>query len=125
MFNMPELRVVMLTAARGAATMRHALKARPWIDAVVMDEANDLRGAFAELRRRGIERISCIGGHTLAAPMLDAGLVQDVYLTTGTKAGGEPDTPLYGKPLLAREMVKKRGTGPDEGVTFQHLVIET
>jgi riboflavin biosynthesis pyrimidine reductase len=124
MFNTPELRTIMLTGPRGAAAMRHALKARPWIESVVMEDANDMRGAFEELRRRGIERISCIGGHTLAAPMLDAGLVQDVYLTTGTKEGGEPDTPLYGKPLLAREMVKKRGTGPDEGVVFQHLTMQ-
>ena len=117
LFNTPALRVILLTGPRGAAAMRHALKARPWIESVVMDEAMSLRGAFEDLRRRGIERLSCIGGRTLAAPMLDAGLVQDVYLTTGTKRGGEPDTPLYGKPLLAREMVKKRGTGPDEGVT--------
>jgi riboflavin biosynthesis pyrimidine reductase len=124
LFNTPSLRVILLTGPRGAAAMRHALKARPWIESVVLDEATGLRGAFAELRRRGIERLSCIGGRTLAAPMLDAGLVQDVYLTTGTKEGGEPNTPLYGKPLLAREMVKKRGTGPDEGVTFQHLAME-
>jgi riboflavin biosynthesis pyrimidine reductase len=125
LFNTPSLRVIMLTAARGAAAMRHALKARPWIESVVMDDANDLRGAFAELRRRGIERLSCIGGHTLAAAMLDAGLVQDVYLTTGTNEGGEPNTPLYGKPLLAREVVKKLGTGPDQGVVFQHLLLQS
>jgi riboflavin biosynthesis pyrimidine reductase len=124
MFNTPDLRVILLTGPRGAAAMRHALKARPWVEPVVMDEAMNLRGAFEDLRRRGIERLSCIGGRTLAAAMLDAGLVQDIYLTTGTKDGGEPETPLYGKPLLAREMVKKNGTGPDEGVTFQHLVIE-
>ena len=65
-----------------------------------------------------------LGGRTLAAPMLDARLVQDVYLTTGTKDGGEPNTPLYGKPLLAREMVRKHGTGPDQGVVFQHLTMQ-
>ena len=53
--------------------------------------------------------------------MLDAGLVQDVYLTTGTKDGGEPGTPFYDKPLHGREVVRKRGTGADEGVIFEHI----
>src|SRR4051812_33119210 len=54
LFNTPELRVIILTAARGAAAMRHALKARPWIEPVVRDDANDMRSAFEELRRHGI-----------------------------------------------------------------------
>lgn len=124
LFNTPELRVILLTGARGAAAMRHALRRRPWIETVVMEDPADPRDAFAELKRRGIDRISCIGGRTLAAPLLAAGLVQDVYLTTGTKEGGEPGTPLSDKPLLAREMVRKHGTGQDEGMVFQHLVIQ-
>ena len=57
--------------------------------------------------------------------LLDAGLVQDVYLTTGTKAGGEPGTPLSDQPLHGREVVRKNGTGADAGVLFQHIVIAT
>ena len=123
MFNVPELRVILLTVARGADAMRDALKARPWITLVVMDDPAGLRGAFGELRRLGVERISCIGGRTLAGQLLDEGLVQDLYLTTGTKEGGEPGTPVYGKPLHGREVVRKRGTGPDEGVIFEHIVL--
>lgn len=123
MFNVPELRVILITVARAADAMREALKARPWITLVVMDDPLDLRNAFRELRRLGIERMSCIGGRTLAWPLIDAGLVQDVYLTTGTKAGGEPGTPFYAKPLNGREIVRKHGTGPDTGVVFQHLVL--
>jgi riboflavin biosynthesis pyrimidine reductase len=103
--------------------MRHRLKARPWITTVVMDDPSGLPGAFQELRRRGVERVSCIGGRTLARPMLDAGLVQDVYLTTGTNEGGEPGTPFYDKPLHGREVVRKRGTGADEGVIFEHVML--
>jgi hypothetical protein len=33
---------------------------------------------------------------------LGAGLVQDLYLTTSPKPGGEPDTPLYPRPLQTR-----------------------
>jgi riboflavin biosynthesis pyrimidine reductase len=123
MFNLPDLRVILLTATRGADAMRDALTARPWITAVVMDDPADLRAAFRELRRLGIERISCIGGRTLARPLLDAGLVQDLYLTTGIREGGEPGTPVSDKPLNGREVVRKDGTGADAGVLFQHVVL--
>jgi 5-amino-6-(5-phosphoribosylamino)uracil reductase len=125
MFNVPELRVILITVARAADAMREALKARPWITLVVMDDPLDLRHAFQELRRLGIAHMSCIGGRTLAGSLLDAGLIQDVYLTTGTSAGGEPGTPLYAKPLKGREVVRKHGTGPDTGVVFEHVAIAT
>ena len=125
MFNVPDLRVIVLTSATGADAMRDGLKARPWITPLVMDDPADLRGAFGELRRLGVERISCIGGRTLAGRLLDAGLVQDLYLTTGTKAGGEPGTPVYDKPLNGREIVRKNGTGADAGVVFEHIAISS
>ena len=121
MFNVPALRVILITVAPAADAMREELTARPWISLVVMDDPSGLRNAFRELRRLGVVRMSCIGGRTLAGPLLDARLVQDVYLTTGTKAGGEPGTPLYAKPLKGREVVRKHGTGPDAGVVFEHI----
>jgi hypothetical protein len=54
---------------------------------------------------------------------LGAGLVQDLYLTTSPKPGGEPDTPLYPRPLQTRTIVRKHGTGLDLGVTFAHLAL--
>ena len=103
--------------------MRVRLQARPWITPVVMADPLDLPAAFRELRRLGIEQLSCIGGRTLAGAALDAGLIQDIYLTTGTNTGGEPDTPFYSKRLNAREVVRKHGTVPDTGVVFQHLTV--
>ena len=123
MFNVPELRVVLLTGARGADAMRDAVKARPWVTLVVADDPADPRAAFGELRRLGIDRISCIGGRTLARPLLDAGLVQDLYLTTGIREGGEPGSPVSDQPLNGREVMRKRGTGADTGVIFQHIVL--
>jgi Pyrimidine reductase, riboflavin biosynthesis len=64
-----------------------------------MPTARDLPNAFRRLRAMGISRISCIGGRTLARQLIDAQLVQDLYLTTGTKVAGEPNTPLYPAPL--------------------------
>jgi riboflavin biosynthesis pyrimidine reductase len=123
MFNVPEIPVVVLTEQECQARMSEALRARPWITTVVMRSADDLPGAFRELRRRGIGRVSCIGGRTLARQLIDSGLVQDLYLTTAAKKGGEPNTPIYPRALPARVVVKKEGTGADAGVTFEHLLL--
>jgi len=123
-FNVPEVRVVLLTVPVLVAAMHHALSQRPWITPVVMDDPHDLRGAFEQFRALGIERISCVGGRTIARQLIDARLVQDLYLTTAPKAGGEPNTPLSPKPLRTRTIVRKRGTGAENGVVFEHLALE-
>jgi 5-amino-6-(5-phosphoribosylamino)uracil reductase len=123
LFNEPSLRVVVLTVAACPDQMMTALADRPWITPIVMPSAGDLAFALRRLRELGIARISCVGGRTLASQLLDAGLIQDVYLTKSAKSGGEPNTPLYSKPLGGREIVRKRGTGPDAGVTFEHTAI--
>jgi len=120
-FNGPDLRVVLLTVPQCAAALDHALSQRPWITPVVMDDPSDLRGAFEQFRALGIQRISCVGGRTIARQLIDAELVQDLYLTTSPKDGGEPHTPLYPKPLQGRTIVRKQGTGADAGVVFEHL----
>ena len=94
---------------------------RPWMTVLTMPSARDLPDAFRQLREMGIARISCIGGRAIARQLIDAGLVQDLYLTTSAKEGGEPGTPLYPRPLKGDLVVRKRGTGPDEGVVFDHL----
>jgi 5-amino-6-(5-phosphoribosylamino)uracil reductase len=123
MFNLPQLRVMLVTVGRGMDVMRTQLAARPWVTPIVMESANDLPHAFRRLRQLGVERISCIGGRTIAGQLIDAGLIQDVYLTTGTKSAGEPDTPFYSKPLQARLTVRKHGTGADGGVLFEHMAL--
>ena len=121
--NVPDLRVVLLTIPLYVDAFHHALAQRPWITPVVMDDPNDLRGAFERFRALGIERISCVGGRTIARQLIDAGLVQDLFLTTSPKDGGEPNTPLYSKPLKGRTIVRKQGTGADAGVVFEHLTL--
>ncbi|MGH9141976.1 MAG: dihydrofolate reductase family protein [Vicinamibacterales bacterium] len=125
MFNVPELRVAVITVARGADAMHEALKVRPWITLIVMDEASAFADAFRALRNLGVERMSCIGGRSLARALIDAGLVQDLYLTTARKSGGEPGTPLYDKPLQGHVVVRKNGTGADAGVVFEHISLNT
>ena len=103
-FNVPDLRVVWLTVQHSVEAMRHGLSERPWITPVVMDDPHDLRGAFRRVRDLGVQSISCVGGRTIARQLIDAGLVDDLYLTTSPRMGGEPDTPLYPKPLTAARL---------------------
>lgn len=122
LFNLPSLRVILLTGATGAARMQTALAERPWVETCVLHSSDDLAGGFARLRAGGVDRLSCVGGRTLALQLLDLGLVQDLYLTTGTSLGGAPDTPVA-HPSIGTVVVRKRGTGVEEGVLFEHLDI--
>ena len=121
LFNAPEIPVVVITVGPVAALMQNALAARPWITPVVMERTSDLRQAFDQLRSLGIERVSCVGGRRIATQLIDAGLVQDLYLTTSPRTGGEPNTPMYPRPLDGRVLVRKLGTGADAGVIFEHM----
>lgn len=120
LFNEPDLRVILLTVPPWSDLMHRALAQRPWITPLLMPNAGALRTAFQELKRLGIQRISCVGGRTLAAQLLDHGLVQDLYLTKSPRSGGEPNTPLPANALEGELVLRKEGTGADEGVTFEH-----
>jgi riboflavin biosynthesis pyrimidine reductase len=80
----------------------------------------------AELRGEwGIRRISCIGGAIAATSLVDAGLVQDIYLTTSAIAGGQANTPWYigSKPPALSTIVRKREDSPLHPILFEHLAI--
>jgi len=121
LFNIPDIPVWVLTVAQGARQMREGFAARPWVRPLVMERPEELPAAFAALRTSGIGRILAVGGRHLATQLIDAGLVQDVYLTTSPRLGGEQGTPIYPRPLKARTLVRKHGTDLDAGVIFEHL----
>jgi riboflavin biosynthesis pyrimidine reductase len=125
LFSTPELRVVVVTVGACTKLVITPVAQRPWMTVLTMPSARELPDAFRQLREMGIARISCIGGRTIARQLIDAGLVQDLYLTTSAKEGGEPGTPLYPRPLKGDLVVRKRGTGPDEGMIFEHLRLES
>jgi riboflavin biosynthesis pyrimidine reductase len=122
LLNVPDVPAILLTGPEGAARMARALSSRPWATSIVVDPGR-LPQAFEELRRRGVERVSCVGGRVLAAQLIDDGLVQDVYLTTAARPGGEPNTPIHSRPLDASVIVRKRGTGREAGISFEHLLL--
>jgi riboflavin biosynthesis pyrimidine reductase len=123
LYNVPELRLVLLTAPGGIAAMRDALAERPWITPIVVDTGRTLIDAFEQLRAMGVERISAVGGRSLASELIDAGLVQDLFLTTSPVTGGEPGTPMYPRRLDLRTIVRKRGTLHEAGVVFEHSLL--
>ncbi len=120
LFNVPDIPVVVITLAGGAHRMRDGLAARPWVVPLELTRAKDLPLAFEMLRTSGIARISAVGGRHLATQLIDAGLVQDLYLTTSPRTGGEPGTPFYNKDLASTILVRKHGTGSEAGVVFEH-----
>jgi riboflavin biosynthesis pyrimidine reductase len=125
LLNVPELPVIVISTVTGAGKMKGELARRPWIQTIAMAQPDDLPNAFRRLRSMGVARISAIGGRTIARAMIDARLIQDLYLTTSPRPGGEPNTPLSPTPLPGTLVVRKGGTGPETGVTFEHLILKS
>ena len=126
LFNAAGAAPVYVLAAPDACRKLEAAAERPGIE-VVPIEHDDLRAALAFLRReRGIRRISCIGGRTTASALIDAGLVQDIALTTTSRTAGEPGTPFYvGKqPPDLQLIVRKRGMDPEYPMVFEQWAIK-
>lgn len=124
LFNVPELRVYILTGHAGAETLERHTRQRPWIRVLSAGQESDVIAGLKTLRAgHGIARVSCIGGRTLTTQLIDAGVVQDIYLTTSPEPGGEPNTPFYtgAQPLDTTSVVTKAGRDEEAGVRFEHL----
>jgi len=120
--NVPGVPVYVLTSARGRDRLSAALSARPWMHAVV---AGSLRDQVAGLYDAGIRRACSVGGRRSATALVDAGLIQDVYLTTTRVSGGEPGTPWYigTRRLRSESVLAKTWTGDHGSVRFDHLLL--
>jgi riboflavin biosynthesis pyrimidine reductase len=126
LYNVPELRVFILTDDHGAKALERHVRPRPWIEVLSAGSHSDLAAGLRMLRSmHGVVRVSSVGGRTLATQLIDAGVVQDLYLTTSPRAGGEPDTPFYtGSALPPTDLiVKKVGLEDEAGVVFEHLLL--
>lgn len=124
MFNVPELRVFILTDDTGANALEPHTSRRPWIRVLTGGPESDVIAGLKTLRAdHGIARVSCIGGRTLTTQLIDAGVVQDLYLTTSPTPGGEPNTPFYTgtQPLNTTLVVGKAGRDEEAGVRFEHF----
>ena len=123
-FSTPDVPVFLLAGERGIEKTAADLQTRPWITMIPI--GGDLPAALRRLRRdHGVSRISAVGGRTLATSLVDAGLVQDIYLTTSAIDAGEPNTPWYtGRvvpPLWL--IVSKREDVAEAPILVEHLAI--
>lgn len=124
LFNEPELRVLVITRSASVPAVRSRVEGRPWIDVIDAGDPLSLPAAMRELRRRGIEVVSCVGGAKTATALLRDGLVADLYLTTSAIEGGVPGSPFYDGPALdVRRVLVKHGQGPETGVRFEQFVV--
>ena len=124
LFNVPELRVFILTDETGAERLEPHTRRRPWIQVLSGGRESNVIAGLKTLRAdHGIARVSCIGGRTLTTQLIDAGVVQDLYLTTSPEPGGDPNTPFYtgAQTLTTTLVVSKAGRDVETGVRFEHL----
>lgn len=123
-FATSDVPVFLLAGEQCVEKTAAGLQARPWITMIPVD--GDLQAAMLRLRRdHGVSRISCVGGRTFATSLVDAGLVQDIYLTTSAIDAGEAGTPWYTGPVTPRLrlIVSKREDVAEAPIQVEHLAI--
>jgi riboflavin biosynthesis pyrimidine reductase len=123
-FTTPDVPVFLLAGEECMAKAGTVIAKRPWITMIPL--GSDLHGTFTRLRREhGIGRISAVGGRVTATSLVDAGLIQDIYLTTSSIDGGEPNTPWYAgnQPPRLAPIVRKREDAADSPIVFEHLAL--
>jgi riboflavin biosynthesis pyrimidine reductase len=126
LFNVPDVPTFLIAGDECIARHESALRrARPWVRLMPMN-GEDLRPVFEALRgEEAMQRVSAIGGRFTATRLVDAGLTQDIYLTTTSLEGGERDTPWYAgaaRPLLTA-ITSKHWDEDGSRVVFEHCSI--
>lgn len=125
LFNVPEVPVFLILGEQGLQRWARRVADRPWITTVPLS-SGDLGETFRRLRREhGLSRISVVGGRTVASALLDAGLAQDLCLTTSAVDGGKPGTPFYAgsEPPKLEPVVRKEGGGNRFHIRFEHFAV--
>jgi riboflavin biosynthesis pyrimidine reductase len=123
LFNVPDVPVFVLAGAACRDRRRQQFADRPWVTVISMD-SEDVATAVGRLRHEhGILRISAIGGRAAASSLLDAGLVQDLWLTTAAGPGGDRNTPFYAgqRPPSFDLIVRKRETATAAPIVFEQM----
>jgi riboflavin biosynthesis pyrimidine reductase len=125
LFNVPDVPVYIIASPGACERLESAVSCRSAIELIPM-RGNDLGTPLTYLRqKRGVNRISCIGGRATATALLDGGYVQDLCLTTTARDAGEPATPYYvGRKTPALElMVRKRADDSEYPITFEQFAV--
>lgn len=125
LFNVPDVPVFLIAGEHCMSRHAASLAARPWVQHIPLVE-DDLRRAIDHLRNaRDIRRISAVGGRFTASRLVDAGLAQDIYLTTTPRLGGEAGTPWYSgtTPPDLDVVTRKEWPGDGGAIVFEHIAI--
>ena len=122
LYNVPEVRVIVIAGGECRARCGVALAQRPWIS--VIPFGGNWPDALARLHGdHGIGRVSAIGGRHTATSLIDAGVVQDLCLTKTAITAGEPGTPYYTghQPPQFELIARKRQPREPNPIEFEHL----
>jgi riboflavin biosynthesis pyrimidine reductase len=125
LFTVPDVPVFLILGEEGVRRCKEQLAERPWIT-MVPAAGLGLAGVFRQLRLvHGLARISHIGGRSAATAIVDAGLIQDLCLTTTAQRGGQPDTPYFAgrRPPGLELIVRKQTVGESLSITFEHFAL--
>ncbi len=125
LFNVPSVPVFILAGDHLPDRVVRAVQDRSWITLIPI-EHGDLRASIARLCQYGIRRISAVGGRSAASALIDAGVVQDLYLTTSATAAGQPGTPFYtGRQQIQQRLVVRKRSAPDVAppIVFEHSTL--
>ena len=124
MFQEPALTVFVITRTGACKAVQDRCAHTPWVTVIDAGEPVSFTAALRQLRRRGIEVVSCVGGRRTASALLSEHLVKDIYLTTSACDAGAPGTPYHGgrRPYVERVLLKE-GRGTETGVRFEHLIV--
>lgn len=125
LFNVPDAPVVLLAGRECLRKSRRWRWRRPWLSVLPLQAS--WAGTLARLRSEsGISRLSVVGGRAIASALVDAGVVQDLLLTTTSSDGGEPHTPYYTgahRPDMVT-ITEKTGLGSAGPIRVEHLAIK-
>lgn len=125
LFNVPDVPVYVLAGDGARDRLSLALDDRPWITLIPI-EHDDLRASLAKLCEFGIHRISAVGGPSTASALIDAGVVQDLYITTSATSAGQPGTPFYtGRLHIHPRLIVRKRSAEDvvPPIVFEHSTL--
>jgi riboflavin biosynthesis pyrimidine reductase len=108
-------RLILTTPQATAADMERVRACGVAVDVLPAgpDGGVDLAAALRHLAGRGVRRLLCEGGPTLATALARAGLLDEVFLTVTLRVGGDPAQPrLFAGPVPA---------GPLEVISIYHF----
>lgn len=95
-FNVPEFKVVVFTTDQGKANLEREKFGNEQVQVRSLGEHVDFKEMAKILRQEyGVERMLVIGGATIAAHCVDAGIIDEIFVTIANSLGGGDKKTFY------------------------------